>query len=82
MSSFQNIAIGILCGGMIAENFFSIPGLGVMLVNAVANRSAYLCLCCILIFATLIMLISLACDLICMAVDPKFRKKILEGGRA
>lgn len=73
MASFQNIAISILCGGMIAENFFSIPGLGVMLVHAVSNRSAYLCMVCIVIFSILIMVISLICDLLCMIADPRIR---------
>lgn len=81
MASFQNIAISILCSGMIAENFFSIPGLGVLLVNAVSNRSAYLCMVCLVVFSILILFLSLICDCLCLLVDPQLRKQVTKGGR-
>lgn len=81
MGSFQSIAIQILCGSMIAENFFSIPGLGVMLVGAVNNRSAYLCMVCIVIYSFLILAISFIADMLCLIVDPQFRSRVI-GGKA
>ena len=81
MSSFQNIAISILCSGMIAENFFTVPGLGSSLVSSVSSRSVYITLACIVLLSAMLMVVSLVCDVLCILVDPRMRQKLAGGAR-
>jgi len=79
VSSLQNVAISILCSSLIAENFYSIPGLGQLIISAVSSRNILVCLGGIIIISIMLMLVSLICDILCMLVDPRMHLQMAGG---
>ena len=70
---------GILGGSTIIENIFAIPGLGSYVLSAIQNRDYPVIQGYVLITGTTFVLITLAIDLLYLAVNPKIR---LQGGEA
>jgi peptide/nickel transport system permease protein len=68
------INLGFLLGGaVVAEAVFAIPGLGSLLVNAVAARDFPLIQGVTLVFGAGVILISIVIDLVSAALDPRVR---------
>jgi peptide/nickel transport system permease protein len=68
------INLGFLLGGaVVAEAVFAIPGLGSLLVNAVAARDFPTIQGVTMVFAVGVVLISIAIDLLNAALDPRIR---------
>jgi peptide/nickel transport system permease protein len=66
--------LGILLGGaVIIETIFSWPGLGRYVVNSLLARDYPAVQGCVLVFATLMVVINLAVDLLYVALDPRIR---------
>jgi peptide/nickel transport system permease protein len=61
----------LLTGAILTETIFAWPGLGRLLVRAIAYRDYPLMQGAVLLFALLYLLINLACDLIRAALDPR-----------
>ena len=70
---------GILGGSTIIENIFAIPGLGSYVLSAIQNRDYPVIQGYVLITGTTFVLVTLAIDLLYIAVNPKIR---LQGGEA
>jgi peptide/nickel transport system permease protein len=71
------LQMGALLGGaVIVENVFAWPGLGSLVVDAVANRDYAVVQGVTLLIAGLVVLLNLAADLLCAQLDPRIR---LEG---
>lgn len=68
---------GILGGSTIIENIFAIPGLGSYVLSAIHNRDYPIIQGYVLITGTTFVLVTLAIDLLYIAVDPKIR---IQGG--
>lgn len=64
---------GILTGSVVIEQVFGIPGLGQFFVNGALNRDYTLVLGIVVFYATLIMLLNLAVDILYAALDPRIR---------
>ena len=64
---------------MIAETIFSIPGVGVYIVNAVNNRDYPVVQGGVIILAITFSIIMLACDLLIAAIDPRVKAQITGG---
>jgi len=60
-----------MTGSFVVERIFSIPGMGQHFVNAVQNKDLFLLLGIVLVFATLLILLNLAVDLMYRWVDPR-----------
>ena len=84
-------AFGIaLCGAVITEQVFSIPGLGSLMVNAITTRDYPLVRGSVLLLAVSFSLVNLLVDLLYAYVDPRIKaqfagrsqKKIKAGGEA
>jgi peptide/nickel transport system permease protein len=68
------LSVGYLIGGtVIVENVFSLPGAGVLLVQAISARDYPLVQSTTLVFATLVIAVNLATDLIYSFLDPRVR---------
>jgi peptide/nickel transport system permease protein len=71
------LQMGALLGGaVIVENVFAWPGLGSLVVDAVANRDYAVVQGVTLLIAGLVVLLNLVADLLCARLDPRIR---LEG---
>ncbi|MBC5688377.1 ABC transporter permease [Mediterraneibacter sp. NSJ-55] len=76
-----SMSFGTSLGGtLIAETIFSIPGVGVYIVNAVNNRDYPVVQGGVIILAVTFSIIMLLCDLLIAAIDPRVKAQIT-GGR-
>ena len=64
----------LLAGAIVVENVFSLPGLGRLLFQSVANRDLIIIRNALLFLVALIMLINLLIDFICTRIDPRMVK--------
>jgi len=64
---------GILTGSLIVEQIFGIPGIGRYFVNGALNRDYTLVLGVLICYATFVILLNLAADLLYAVLDPRVR---------
>ena len=64
---------GILTGSFVVETIFQIPGIGREFVNSVSNRDFTLIIGTVVLYATLIMALNLAVDIVQAWMNPKVR---------
>ncbi len=64
---------GILTGSLIVEQIFGIPGIGRYFVNAALNRDYTLMMGVLIYYATFVILLNLAADLLYAVLDPRVR---------
>lgn len=62
---------GGIGGAIVTENIFAIPGIGVMLVNAVKSRDVPVVMGVIIFVTIIVGIVNLIVDLICAIVDPR-----------
>ena len=68
------IDIGALFGGLlITEQIFSIPGMGVLFINALENGDTQVLLPWLMVTATFVVLFNLLADVLYGALDPRIR---------
>ncbi len=60
-----------MTGSFVVERVFSIPGIGQHFVNAVLNKDLFLIMGVVLIYATVLVLLNLAVDVLYRWVDPR-----------
>jgi peptide/nickel transport system permease protein len=66
------LQFGYLIGGVIViEALFGLPGLGQLIVNAINDRDYTVVQGGVIVVAALFILITLAADLLCAALDPR-----------
>ena len=75
ISSLRNVASEIVCGTLICENFFTIPGLGFFMVRAIGARNVQEVLAATMAIAFLLMIVYFVADIMYAAVDPRIRKQ-------
>jgi peptide/nickel transport system permease protein len=63
----------LMAGSVVVETVFAWPGLGQLLVDAIQQRNYLVVQGCVLLFAGMILVISLIVDLIYGLVDPRIR---------
>jgi peptide/nickel transport system permease protein len=63
----------LLAGAVLTETVFSLPGLGLLMTDAVAARDYPLILGCVLFVAVLVVLVNLVVDLLYGVLDPRVR---------
>lgn len=67
-----SINVGYLVGGtVIAEQIFSLPGVGSLLIGSITTRDYAIIQLCTLFFALLVIVVNLAADLLYMVFDPR-----------
>ena len=66
------INVGYLIGGtVVAEQIFSLPGMGSLLIGSIATRDYAIIQLATLIFALLVLVVNLAADLLYRVLDPR-----------
>lgn len=68
----------LMTGSFVVESVFTIPGLGREFVNAIANRDYTLIMGLTIFMGTIVIIVTLAADLLCGLLDPRVRKNYLE----
>ncbi len=72
--SFLGPAVaGILTGSVVVETVFTIPGIGVQVVQGATNRDYNLVLALTIIYSLLVILFNLIVDIVYAFLDPKIR---------
>jgi peptide/nickel transport system permease protein len=61
----------LLGGVVVVERIFGIQGLGSLMVDAAFARDYPTVLACTIVFLTIVLLVNVAVDLICVALDPR-----------
>jgi peptide/nickel transport system permease protein len=67
------ILAGVITGALLVEIVFSLPGIGSLLVNAVATKDIPMVQGATMVVATIILLANLLADLTYVVVDPRIR---------
>jgi oligopeptide transport system permease protein len=67
------LAVSSITSALVTESIFSIPGLGILVVNGAANRDYTLVLGLVVLITTLVVLVNLCVDLIYAFLDPRSR---------
>ena len=65
----------LLAGAIIIENVFALPGLGRLIFQAIQQRDRVVVMSIVLLLVATIMLITLALELVYLAVDPRLRRR-------
>jgi len=68
------VVIATLSGTVLVEQVFTLPGVGMLMIDSVNNNDIPVVQCLALFLAVLIVLINLVVDLIVLVVDPRTRK--------
>lgn len=67
------LAVSSITSALVTESIFSIPGLGILVVNGAANRDYTLVLGLVVLITTMVVLVNLCVDLIYAFLDPRSR---------
>ena len=60
-----------IAGAVVTENIFAIPGVGVLLINAVKARDVPIVMGTVIFVTIIVGIINLAVDIICALIDPR-----------
>ena len=73
-TTFAGLALsGIVCGSLVVETIFNIPGLGRFFVQSALNRDYTLVIGTALLYATLLLIMNLVVDIVYVYLDPRVR---------
>ena len=67
------LAVSSITSALVTESIFSIPGLGILVVNGAANRDYTLVLGLVVLITAMVVLVNLCVDLIYAFLDPRSR---------
>lgn len=73
LSSLNIILSSLLCGSLIVENFFSVSGIGQLVISSISQRSQRMLLACVAIIALLLMIVNILSDCLCALINPQIR---------
>ena len=65
--------IGMLSGSVIIENIFGLPGIGALLVQAVAGRDYAVVQACVLVFVIITLVVNLLTDILYSVLDHRIK---------
>lgn len=66
---------GLLGGSIVTETLFSLPGVGLLMVNAISYRDFPIVQACVILLASIFVLINLIVDILYMFIDPRISYK-------
>ena len=78
-SVFSTMCAQLLCGAIVVERFFSMPGLGITMIHAISGRSATTLLGCATVVALIMSVCSVITDLLFVLVSPSLRRMLSFG---
>ena len=80
-STTGNLAAQLICGTLIAENFFSVPGIGQLVFRSISKGEQRVVLGTIAVLSVLLMGVNILADLLCALISPRIRAGYAKGGR-
>ena len=75
VSVLGTIVAQLLCGSIVIESFFSIPGLGAYMLKSVSSRDHFALLGCTVFLTAMLLIVSLLSDIAYALVDPQIRQQ-------
>ena len=78
-SVFSTVFAQLLCGSIVVERFFSLPGLGFTIIRAIIGRSTATLLGCTTVVALIMSVCSVITDLLFVLVSPSLRRTLSFG---
>ncbi|MDR0838422.1 MAG: ABC transporter permease [Oscillospiraceae bacterium] len=79
VSVLGTLTTQMLCGAVVVEHFFSIPGLGSYLLRSVNSRDVTSLLGCSVIIAFMLAALSVITDILYVFVDPQIKQQYTKG---
>jgi ABC-type dipeptide/oligopeptide/nickel transport system permease component len=73
ISTLGGFIAQLLCGTLVVEHFFNVPGLGSFMLNSLSFRDHFEILGCAVILTIILMCMNLASDILYAFVNPKIR---------
>ena len=78
-SVFTTVYAQLLCGSIVVERFFSIPGLGFTMIRAISGRATTTLLGCATVVALIMSVCSVITDFLFVLVNPSLRRTLSFG---
>lgn len=65
----------LIAGAIIVENVFTLPGIGRLIFQAIANRDVLVVEDCVMLLAAIVIVINFLVDVACVSIDPRLRRR-------
>jgi len=65
----------LIAGAIIVENVFTLPGVGRLIFQAIANRDILVVEDCVMLLAAIVIIVNFVVDVACAAIDPRLRRR-------
>ena len=66
----------LIAGAIVIENVFTLPGLGRLIFQSIANRDVFVVEDCVMLLAAIVIGVNFLVDLACAAIDPRLRRRV------
>jgi peptide/nickel transport system permease protein len=66
----------LIAGAIIVENVFTLPGVGRLVFQSIANRDLLVVEDCVMLLAAIVIGVNFAVDVACAAIDPRLRRRV------
>jgi len=63
----------LLAGAIVIENVFYLPGLGRLIFQSISNRDLILIRNCVMLLATMVVIVNFVVDVLYAAIDPRIK---------
>lgn len=67
------LLVNLLTGSMVVEKVFGIPGIGMLMVNAITNNDYNVVIACAFVYSALYIIMMLVLDILYGIIDPRIR---------
>jgi peptide/nickel transport system permease protein len=66
----------LIAGAIIVENVFTLPGIGRLIFQSIANRDLLVVEDCVMLLAAIVIGVNFLVDVACAAIDPRLRRRV------
>ena len=67
------LLVNLLTGSMVVEKVFGIPGIGMLMVNAIQNNDYNVVIACAFVYSAMYIAVMLVVDILYGVIDPRIR---------
>ncbi len=64
----------LIAGAIVVENVFTLPGLGRLMFQSIANRDLIVVEDCVMLLVAIVIVVNFAVDVACASIDPRLRR--------
>jgi peptide/nickel transport system permease protein len=65
----------LIAGAIVIENVFTLPGIGRLIFQSIANRDVFVVEDCVTLLAAIVITVNFLVDVACAAIDPRLRRR-------